>query len=88
MSDFDFFFLCFGYRNIDDVFYSVHAQWSKYPAAESLYKQALDIYQNAYGADHIMVAKVIVLFMLLTSLHSLFCITFVLCWGIELYMVG
>ncbi|KAF6019258.1 NPHP3 [Bugula neritina] len=35
----------------------VHAQWSKYLAAESLYKQALDIYQNAYGADHIMVAK-------------------------------
>lgn len=36
----------------------MHAQWNKYPAAESLYKQALDIYQNAYGADHIMVAKV------------------------------
>jgi len=38
--------------------FRVHAQWSKYLAAESLYKQALDIYQNAYGADHIMVAKV------------------------------
>ena len=35
----------------------LHAQWGKYSTAEDFYKQALTMYENAYGSDHYTVAK-------------------------------
>ena len=35
----------------------LHAQWGKFVTAEALYKQAIDIYNGAFGSDHYLVAK-------------------------------
>lgn len=36
---------------------AVYVQWKKYNNAEQLYKQALEISENAYGAEHSSVAR-------------------------------
>ena len=35
----------------------IHAQQSKFTTAEPLYKQAMEIYEGAFGKDHFLVAK-------------------------------
>ena len=35
----------------------LHAQWAKFSTAETLYKQALEMYENAFGLNHHLVAK-------------------------------
>ena len=35
----------------------LHAQQGKFSPAEALYKQALEIYSDAFGAEHYLVAK-------------------------------
>ncbi|XP_077997174.1 nephrocystin-3-like [Glandiceps talaboti] len=37
----------------------LHGQWNKFATAEALYKQALEISENAYGSDHHHVAKIL-----------------------------
>ncbi|XP_077864035.1 nephrocystin-3-like [Saccoglossus kowalevskii] len=37
----------------------LHAQWNKFVTAEALYKQSLEISENAYGCDHQNVAKIL-----------------------------
>ncbi|XP_070569543.1 nephrocystin-3-like [Ptychodera flava] len=37
----------------------LHGQWNKFATAEALYKQALEISENAYGTDHHNVAKIL-----------------------------